>query len=169
MKQQKPLPPITKLKEYLSYAPTTGVIQWVKSPANRVKDNDKVGCKAKNGYLKFEFKGKQLYCHRVAFALHYGHWPNNQIDHINGIRDDNRILNLRECSSMENSRNSKAPTTNKSGIKGVTRHKDTSKWCAFIHHNRKKYHLGIFDNYDDAKFAVMESRELFHGEFARHY
>src|SRR3546814_1788886 len=59
------------------------------------------------GHLCGHVKGIPLLAHRVAWAIHYGEWPNGQIDHINGDPSDNRIANLRDVSALENARNAK--------------------------------------------------------------
>lgn len=56
----------------------------------------------KDGYLIIKIKGKQYKAHRIVFALVHGRFPDGEIDHINGVRDDNRIENLRECTRLGN-------------------------------------------------------------------
>jgi hypothetical protein len=81
----------------------------------------------------------------------YGEWPNCQIDHINGDRTDNRIVNLRAVSREENARNRKVPKNSSTGIIGVT--KEGGKWRAHIRIGGKKINLGRFENFDDAVCA----------------
>jgi hypothetical protein len=100
--------------------------------------------------------------------LSHGEWPAGQIDHINGVRSDNRLSNLRVCSAAENRRNSKTPRTNSSGIKGVSWHHAANAWHAQIKSGGQVIYGGTFKELEDAKRAVMELRERLHGEFSNH-
>lgn len=94
---------------------------------------------------------KQLYeSHRLAWLYIYGYFPENQIDHINQNRSDNRIKNLRESSRQCQIRNSKKHINNTSGVTGVCWAKDTQKWQAQITVNLKLYYLGQFYNFTEA-------------------
>src|SRR5690242_11158228 len=115
----------------------------------------------------------RYYAHRLAWFYVYQVWPKDEIDHINRIPDDNRILNLREANRIENMRNIATPKHNTTGFKGVTRHKFyPGKFMAQISSTtelkrRKTKYLGIFDTAEEAHAAyVAASREL-HGEFGR--
>ncbi len=88
-----------------------------------------------------------------------------QIDHINNNRTDNNVNNLRWCTNQENNQNKGITKRNTSGIKGVHFNKERGKWQAQIKHNEKKYHLGYFNNIEDAiKKRQEKALELF-GEF----
>ena len=110
---------------------------------------------------------KKVSCqfHRVVWAMYYGYWPPNLLDHINGVRSDDRIVNLRLATSAENIRNSKKSKRNTSGYKGVSWHKAARKWEAHYYPDGAKKHLGLFADIEDA-FAARDAaaREL-HGEF----
>ena len=92
----------SELNEYLEYNHETGVITWKKKPSNRVN----VGAEAKkletNGYVRIGFRRVLYQAHRVAYLLYHGEWPEGDIDHINGNREDNRIANLRVVTTREN-------------------------------------------------------------------
>ncbi len=78
-------------------------------------------------------------------------WPAKDIDHINGIKFDNRLSNLRESTEIENLRNHKILSdANKSGVCGVIFCKQNKKWQAYIGINNKQKHLGFFTNKVDA-------------------
>lgn len=77
----------------------------------------------KDGYLIMKVKGKNYKAHRLVYLFHYGRMPKENIDHINRVRDDNRIENLRECSQLENVRNTFRKRNSVTGVIGV--HFDT--------------------------------------------
>ncbi len=96
--------------------------------------------------------------HRAAWAIYYGEYPKNHIDHINGVRTDNKIINLRDVTRSENQRNMKTHKHNTSGHTGVGFHKKTEKWRANIWKNNKQIHLGLFDDFEGA-VAARKSAE----------
>lgn len=103
--------------------------------------------------------------HRLAFAIMTGRWPEDEIDHINGKRDDNRWENLRAATRTENRWNTDKRKDNKSGFKGVHAHGD--KWRAAIQHNKQRIDLGIFDTAQQASDAYVKRQNELHKEFAR--
>jgi hypothetical protein len=96
-----------------------------------------------------------------------GRWPEKQIDHINGIRDDNRPENLREASNAENQWNSRIKRHNVCGYKGVQIIPSTGRWRARIRTNGHMRHLGCFETAEEAHLAYAEAADRFHGEFSR--
>ena len=148
-----------KLKEVFSYNPDTGRLTRLLS-AGGVYIGDVVGCKRPNGYLMVSINSKQRRAHRVAWELYYGEPPNGSIDHINGVRDDNRICNLRVVSIAENNRNMRAGNRNTTGILGVSWERDRSKWLSYIGVNKKRHmKLGRFDDFFEA-CCVRKSAEI---------
>jgi hypothetical protein len=96
--------------------------------------------------------------------MHYGRWPADQIDHINRIRTDNRIANLREATNNENVINQ--PARSNVDVRGVHWRERDSVFYAQITHRGKKIFLGHYGNLADAANAYRQkARELF-GEFA---
>lgn len=151
----------------LSFNPETGEFHWV-SPRPKIKVGEKAGyIKKDNGYIYIEYRGKCYSAHRLAWFWVNGKFPENQIDHINGIKSDNRICNLREATQSQNRANSK--TTNKHGVKGVRRlpwMKDTDKcWQAQITHNKKVIYLGCYHTKEEAHSAYCKAAMELHGEF----
>ncbi len=90
------------------------------------------------------------YAHRVAYAIWFGEWPSQQIDHINGNRADNRIANLRQVDASGNQRNKLVSKVGASGNIGVYWHAATNKWLASIGLNGRQTHLGLFEQKSDA-------------------
>ena len=110
------------------------------------------------GYIPIRINDKLYKGHRLAWFYVHGVWPKEQIDHINGERDDNRIANLRECNNSQNSQNQRLPRIhNTSGYLGVSWNKKACKFYANIRINGKLKFLGSFD-----------SAELAHNEYLKH-
>jgi hypothetical protein len=153
-----------RLKELIRYDATTGLFTWAVS-----KGRAKAGCLAgslmSQGYIRIRIDSKKYLAHRLAWLFVCGEFPKNQIDHINGIKDDNCFANLRECSNTENQQNTGNRIDNTSGFKGVGFHKITGKWQACAKVNGKRHHLGLFLD----KNSAHEAHESFvrenHGEF----
>lgn len=124
------------------------------------------GRKHPSGYVTITVKGTMVLAHRLAWAMHYGEWPEMCIDHINGCRSDNRICNLREASHLENNRNCKLSSRNTSGYKGVSWREDRGKWRASIRVNGAKVYLGYFKNAEDAYKAYCDAAMQHFGQFA---
>lgn len=114
--------------EYLSYNPDTGVFTWKKSPANVIKIGSVAGTVEKEGYVRIILKGKSERAHRLAWLFTHGELPIEFIDHINRNKGDNRLVNLRLASAIDNALNRGAGTNNKSGHKGVWWCKLKEKW-----------------------------------------
>lgn len=119
------------------------------------------------GYKRGNINGFFVYAHRVIWAMHTGAWPIDQIDHINHNRDDNRIINLREVSVVENSQNSKLYNTNSSGVTGVSFCKRLNKWRAYIMIDYKQISLGYFIDKSQAIIARKQA-ELSNGFHRNH-
>lgn len=127
-----------------------------------------VGSKEKKGYFSVSINGKRYKVHRIIWFLQHNFWP-KQIDHINGIKNDNRIENLREASIAQNNQNSKLRKDNISGVKGVSWHKHKQRWLAKIDVDKKRIQLGYFKSLKNAKSAITKARNKYHGNFARNF
>jgi hypothetical protein len=152
------------LKSILSYDPETGIFIW-KISKGRVKENDIAGNIHKNGYVNIKIDGLMYRSHRIAWIYIHGNLPNNEIDHINGIKNDNRIINLRQANHSENQKNCEKYKTNKSGFKGVSWDKSSNKWTAQAQLNGKKYNLGRFVMVEQAAEAYKDFAIKHHGDF----
>lgn len=155
-----------KLKELLSYDPETGLFTWIKARSRRIKVGRIAGTKHCCGYTSISIDRVPMLAHRLAFLHETGSMP-IEIDHINGVRSDNRWINLRSASHAENIRNTGMFSHNSSGHRGVYLRKDTNKWQAQIKLHGKHISLGCFDNPEDAALARDTAAKQIHGDFFR--
>jgi len=155
-----------RLKERLHYDPDTGIFTWRVTLNNAVKKGFVAGYKRTSGYRSIVVDGKKYFSHRLAWLYIRGTWPAHQIDHINNVKDDNRICNLRESTHGQNQHNVGKRTDNTSGYKGVTFCRALKKYKAQIQINRKNTHLGYFVCPKEAHAAYCAAAEEHHGEFA---
>ena len=141
--------PIHILREYLEYNADTGEFTWVKQSGYRGKVGSVAGGMMAHGYRIVTIHGVKMLEHRVAWAMHYGIWPSFEIDHINRIRNDNRIKNLREATRSQNARNGSLRRNNKLGVTGVWR--KYNKYIASICIDGRTVVLGRFITIQEAK------------------
>lgn len=160
-------PEILRIKELLNYNPETGEVSW-RVKRGKCSVGKIITCKNGAGYIVARVDDILLRAHRIGWAIFYGEWPNGEIDHINGNRSDNRIENLRIANRFENMKNTKKPTTNKSGFKGVSWHSDGKCWQAHIRADNKNYYLGHYDTAEKAHEAYVKAADKLHGIFANH-
>lgn len=150
------------LRQVLNYDPETGKLTWLVRVAPRVRIGDEAGNVTTRGYKKVSVRYRPYQAHRLAWLLTFGRWPNDQIDHINGDRADNRLCNLRECNHSENQQNRKTAKNSTSGLTGVTWHKDQKRWRTQIGVGRRKYHIGHFDSKEEAYAAYLRAKADLH-------
>jgi len=154
----------------LDYDPETGLFTW-KATKRRGFVGRQAGCFCpRDGYIRIRIDSKLELAHRLAWNMTYPDdpvGPNEQIDHINHIRTDNRIVNLRKASNTENSRNASIGVNNTSGALGVWFEKRRNKWAAEIKVDRKKIHLGQFAEFADA-VAARKAAEVKYGFHENH-
>lgn len=146
----------------LRYDPVTGLLYWTIFKPNVKKDSVAGNFCNTHKYIKIMVNKKNYYAHRVCWYLHYGSFPTKQIDHINGVRHDNRICNLREATDGENKQNLPKRNDNTSGYTGVCWSKRDKKFEVRIYVNNKKIHLGYFDNAELAHQTYVEAKKQHH-------
>ena len=154
------------MTELLEYDPITGVLYWAK-PRPGVKAGKTIGSKHARGYLQMSFMGKKYLVHRFIWDLVYPDdklGPGEEIDHINHIKTDNRLCNLRKVNRADNCRNMSQHSRNTSGATGVSFDKVNRKWVAQINVDGVFVFLGRFANFDDAVLArkTAERKYGFH-------
>ena len=152
--------------KYLYCNPTDGILYRIKGGYG-ISKLGIVQCKGREGYgyLRVTLKGKKYLQHRIIFLMYHGYLP-KFIDHISGVRDDNRIGNLREATKKQNNCNVKLRKDNKSGYKGVNWHKNNKSWLSSIRVNGKSSHIGYYSCKHEAAKAYNDAAIKQHGEFA---
>ena len=163
---------IELMRQLLACNPETGLLTWLPRKGGARGWNARHSGKAAftaydgNGYRHGTIFDRKFKAHRVIWALHYGEWPES-IDHINGIRDDNRVANLRSVTQKENTRNQKIRSNNTSGVMGVCWDKQACKWRAQITAGGRNISIGVFTDFDDA-VAARNAADIKHGFHANH-
>lgn len=168
MKTSNELPPLDKLNSLLSYDPKTGDFLWKVKPSRRIREGSIAGTLDLSGYRRISIDKTSYYAHRLAWFISTGSPPPKDIDHRNGVRSDNRIVNLRDASSPENAWNLKPRKTSPSGYKGVHAHNLCRKFYGKVSKNYRQHHTKLFDTAAEACIAVKSLRQRLHGEFANH-
>lgn len=151
------------VREALIYESATGLFSWRIRPAMAIPAGVRAGSKNKAGYITIRLKGKSYLAHRLAWLYVHGVMPLNEIDHLNGTRDDNRIANLRQADRKGNCENVRKPLAgNKSGYLGVSLDPWNGKWLAQISIGGKKKRIGCFDSPELAHQAYLETKRRVH-------
>jgi hypothetical protein len=152
------------LKQVLDYNSETGLFFWKKIKVkNQVKIGSIAGWDDGRGYLKIEINRKSYRAHRLAWFYVYGVWPKEQIDHINGIKSDNRIINLRDITNAQNQQNKINPSQrNKSGLLGVYKNTNCSTYCAEIRIDGNKHVVRGFKTALEAHKKYLELKKQLH-------
>jgi hypothetical protein len=150
-----------RARELLSYNAETGVLTW-KVSRGGVRAGDPAGSPQSKGYEQVRIDGTLYYTHRVAWLIAHGRWPIDQLDHVNGLRTDNRLKNLRECTQAQNNQNRASTAGSTSAHVGVCWMSRREKWQASIRAGGKNKTIGLFDSEEDASSAYRKEKEQLH-------
>ena len=181
---KKQLPSPETLRQLLRYEPETGKLYWLPRNVTMFKDcrSREAACNCWNtkyahneaftsvstaGYHHGTLGDRTHRAHRIIWAIVHGEWPANLIDHINGARADNRLVNLRVVTNRENARNKMRHSNNASGVNGVSWDPRESKWYAYITIGKRMFGLGRFSNFNEA-VEVRKDAEKELGFHANH-
>lgn len=152
---------VRDLFDNIAYDPETGVFRSISNRRN-VHVGDIVGASDRQGYKVTTVFKNPVKLHRAAIAFETGEFPKGQVDHINGVKDDNRIVNLRVVTNSQNKQNITKPINNTSGLMGVSFHKASGKWRATIKLEGNSKHIGLFDTKERAYEAYMKDKSNLH-------
>jgi hypothetical protein len=151
------------LKRLVSYNPLSGIFMAMPVRGSRLIPGSPLGTLSRSGYLAFRILGKIRRAHRLAWFMVHGEWPEEYIDHINGIKTDNRIANLRSVTQSVNMQNLRtANCRNSTGYLGVSWDRKRGKYRAIIGVNGKNLTLGWFDEPEVAHQAYLDAKRKLH-------
>lgn len=153
-----------RLKQLLCYDPTTGYFVWKSPQSNRVKVGQRAGCKTRSGYRSICVDGVKYRAGQLAILFVTGEFP-ALVDHADGDKSRDAIINLRAANKSLNAANSKRQKNNTSGYKGVSWHRGA--WHAYINVRGKRHRLGRFNTAGAAHAAYVTAAQKYFGEFAR--
>lgn len=154
--------PIALLHERLTYNAETGEIHRIANKNGACK-SVVAGTITNTGYRQISIDGVYLLGHRIAWAMSHGEWPEADIDHINGNRIDNRIVNLRKATRSQNLQNQhRVRSDNKAGLPGVFWNAKHNKWQSNITHMGKTKYLGLFGDKHEAHSAYLSAKKVMH-------
>lgn len=150
-----------KLRKELRYDAETG--EFFRAIDGRVKKaGEMVGHLNKAiGYKTVNWNGGNQYAHRLAWLYVYGYLP-KEVDHINGVRSDNRLCNLREATHKQNFENLSSKPRGRNSLIGASYREITNRWSAQIQVEGRKKHLGYFDTENEAHSAYKSAKAEHH-------
>jgi hypothetical protein len=155
------------LRRFISYDPVSGILTWI-APRQGVVVGSRAGSADKRGYVNIRFGAYRLLGHRVGWALTYGRWPSDQLDHRDLDPSHNWLSNLREATEAQNKANTGRHSDRLyDAAKGVYWDKRRSKWMASIYRNGKGQFIGYFDQKAEAAVAYARRSKEIDGEFSR--
>lgn len=160
--EKKPRLAVERLREVLDYDPSNGEFRWKVRTSNRVRVGERAGClNSSLGYRSIGLDGEQFWAHHLAWYYINGHWPALDLDHRNGLRDDNRIGNLREDPGGMNAQNLHgAQRNNQSGFLGVCR--KGNRWLAQLTAGGSRVWQATFDTPEEAHAAYLAMKAEMH-------
>src|SRR5690606_2030193 len=167
---KKPLPTPEQLRQLLRYEPETGKLFWRERTPDMFEDGEQTAehaCKIWNsrfageeafqsrsgGYSVGTVWGRRLLAHHVCWAIAHNEWPTSHIDHRNGVRDDNRVTNIRLATRSQNNQNVRSQRGSSSIYKGVTYDKERGKWMAGIKKDFRRRNIGRYETEIEAALA----------------
>lgn len=152
-----------RLRQLLSYDAATGAFRWIGFSGSKFPGHlgQEAGSIAPNGYVTIRVEGVLYLAHRLAWLLMTGVWPVDQIDHLNGLRNDNRWCNLRQATHLLNCQNRRSSMPSSvAGLLGVSRKRD--KYRARIGLPGQQINLGVFPTKEAAHVAYVAAKRRLH-------
>jgi hypothetical protein len=152
-----------RLHELLHYDAETGVFTWRVRPSINSPVGKVAGYTRRRGYTAIGIDRSIYLAHRLAWFYVYGKWPIGEIDHINGVKTDNRIANLRDVDRKTNAQNIQAERSGTaSGLAGVTYHPTSGKWRARVWVGDHNKSLGLHDSPEAAHQQYINAKRAHH-------
>lgn len=153
---------VERARELLSYDPETGLLTW-RCRRGRIHQGDAAGFLTPYGYVDISVDERKHKAHRIAWLLTHGVWPTLDIDHINGNRADNRLVNLREVTRSTNQQNQRAShADSRLGVIGAYWIESKKKYRSTIYVSGKQTHLGYFLSPEQARDAYVTAKRKLH-------
>lgn len=121
-----------EMRLYVDYLSTGGFVIIKKREGSPSCVGDILGTMERTGYRRTSFFNKKFFIHTLVWLWHNEEWPQMELDHLNGIRDDNRIENLRDVPRKLNVRNANRTSTNTSGVTWVSFEAASGRWLLRI-------------------------------------
>lgn len=160
------MPTQSRVRQLFAYDLETGSLRWISRRG--VKAGNEAGCSSsQDGYRRVCVDGVDYLAHRIIWLFCNGGPVPEFLDHVNGVKDDNRIANLRPATKSENGRNRPKQRNNRSGFKGVCWDSNKRSWLATIKLDGRQHRLGHFRDPEAAHAAYVRAAEPLHGKFAR--
>lgn len=156
-----------RLRELLSYDPETGEFRW-KQSKGPMSSGQIAGHRKITGYRYISIDGKAYPAHHLAWFYVHGKFPIEELDHINRVKFDNRLINLRQATRTQNNQNTSISKNSTTGVKGVSYDYKSKKWHARIRYDGKTLHVGRYKTLEEAKEAIKIWRMTLHREFSNH-
>lgn len=146
------------------YEHETGLLRWKVSPSNNVKPLSVAGCLSGGGYVRVSLFGRSWAAHRLIWTMLVSEIPRGMdIDHINGLRNDNRLTNLRVVTRGENNQNVRsARSDNRQGLLGVSVHRRSGLFNARIKVAGVSHSIGYFKTALEAHAAYLHRKREIH-------
>lgn len=158
---------VERLKELLDYDPASGIFTR-RVRRHKHEAGGTAGVVGPKGYRRIKIGGKSYAAHRLAVLYMTGSWPVDEVDHINGDKDDNRWCNLHEATRNQNLCNRGVRANSGTGFKGVSYDKRSGKFWAYVTLNKQRKHLGTFATAEQAHAAYVAKAAELHGSFHQH-
>lgn len=151
-----------QVHDALHYDAETGIFVWRVGRRGTARAGSRAGSLKSGGYRHLMLHGTRYEEHRLAWFYVHGVWPVGEVDHINRVKDDNRIANLREVTRSENQQNTTLQSNNTSGYRGVSWNRKDKRWTAQIVCNGVRKHLGSFKDVVAAQEAYKTAAAILH-------
>jgi hypothetical protein len=152
-----------ELRSVLNYDSESGKFSWSVDRGRNAKTGNIAGRLNGRGYREIEVCGRAYNAHRLAWLYVTGSWPQWQIDHIDGARDNNAFSNLRDVPININKQNQRvARKDSSSGILGAHKTNNPNRWTSIIRFGGISISLGRFNSAEEAGMAYIEAKRKFH-------